>query len=352
MTLPEQQAETVGPPKAPRRLPQLDLAIDRSQLPVAAAAFGIALVSTAVALSAVYSRHTGNLDASNYTMGVLATLGLLGGAAGAFLLLPDDERRGPLVTWPGAAGVAGVGLMIAVAITKDNVSTYTASVAVIALSIGGYLLTRGAAFVLTTIAGTVVLYIQAFNDLIPTGSHSSNGFGFGDNQFMIYGAAIVVFVVAATAAGWFLAETRVLSGVVIGIVGVVTMGYLFQFLSISRQFAGSGASMFGGDTSGSTVDLGNPFENDTWVVLGLCFVLALYWLTCALVTGHVGFRLLALAITVLAVPSTTEALASRHPTWWEVGACAVGGLILVAVAVSTRDNLTRPASTAPAETIQ
>jgi hypothetical protein len=335
---PSSTTETIGGPLRPRRLPplKLDLRIDRSQLPIAATALGVALVSAAVVLSALYSRHSGDLDGSNYAMGVLATLGLLGGCLGALLLLPRSERQGALVTWPGAAGVAGVGLMLAVAITKNNVSVYTASIAVIILSIGGYLLTRGASFVLTTIAGTVALYVQAFNDLIPTGKHGDDslGFGFGDNEFMVLGAAIVVFVVLATTAAWFLPETRVLSGIVIGVGGVAAMGYLFEFLSISHYFfEGSGGGYPG---SGAAVDVRHPFVNDTYVVLGYCFLLALFWLACSLSTGNVGFRILALAITLLAVPLTTFSLSAKHPTWWEVASCALGGLILVGAAIGTR----------------
>ena len=44
-------------------------------------ALGVALLAAAVVLSALWSRMTDDLDRSNFTVGLLATLGLLGVAA-------------------------------------------------------------------------------------------------------------------------------------------------------------------------------------------------------------------------------------------------------------------------------
>lgn len=356
MSLPEEHVEVVGPAKTPRQL-TFTISIDRTALPSVGTAFGVALVSTTVLLSAIYSRESGHLDASNYVMGVLGTVGLLGISVGALLMVPGADTKATLVSWPGAAAIVGAGAMVAVAINKDPESVYALGGIIAALSVGAYLVTRAAPFTLTAIAGAALLYIQGFSDVIGTGSSdSSDGTG---HPFIRIGAAILVFVAVGTLLGWLLPETRVLTGVVVGVGGIFAMIALFEFLAFTGAFANSfsqsSATFPGTDASGvpvptPIVTYSNPFTTDIWTMLGYCAALALFWLACAAATGHVGFRILPIVITVLAVPSTTLALSARHPTWWEVVTCAIGGLALVAVALRSM----RPAAPVevPAETTQ
>ncbi|MCW2855297.1 MAG: hypothetical protein JWR52_912 [Marmoricola sp.] len=329
---PPPDAEIVGPAKTPRQL-TLSISIDRAALPSAATALGVALVSAAVVTSAIYSRHSGSLDMSNYLMGVLGTVGLLGIAIGAHVRAPASERSATLVSWPGAAGIVGAGAMLAVAINDDPGSVYELGGAVLVLSAGAFLVTRAAPFTLTAIAGAALLYIQGFSDVIGTGS-SDIGSG-SDTSFIRIGAAILVFVAVVTALGWVLPETRVLTGVVTGVGGLVAMTSLYVGLVLAGSFASvaSGFSSTGGpDGSGQVVAFHNPFTHDIWTVLGYSAALVLFWLACSAVTGHVGFRVLAVVLTLIAVPATTFALSARHPTWWEVVTCGLGGFVLVWVA--------------------
>ncbi|HET6168320.1 MAG TPA: hypothetical protein VFE07_15930 [Marmoricola sp.] len=326
--------EAVGP--EPMKRPVVDITIDWSQLPGAATALGVSLVSAAVVLSAGYSRESGDLDASNFVVGVLGTLGLLGVAVAGHLLAPAAERRGALISWTGATGSVGAGLMLGVLINKDPASTYVAAAVILALSASGYLVTRSAPFVLSFLIGATVLYVQVFDDLIDTGG------GHGENTFMIIGAGVTVFVVLVTAAGWLLPATRVMSSVVVGAGGLIFLTGLLVALFFSRTFVAS-MSFHGGDDPSRFVEGSphDPFKNDVYMVLVYCAVLALLWLGCSLVTGHVAFRVLVLAAAVVIIPVASVAVFARHPTWWEVVA---GGLGAAALAFGGWLSTPRPAT--------
>lgn len=123
-----------GPPSTPN-VRTVSVSFDLSRLPSAVTALGVALVSSAIVLSTIYSREDGSeLDGSNFAMGILATFGLLAVAAGAHLLVADAERRASLVSWPGAAGILGAGAMIAVHINEGRWSLYTAGVLILVVS--------------------------------------------------------------------------------------------------------------------------------------------------------------------------------------------------------------------------
>jgi hypothetical protein len=328
--------EVVG--ALPPRRPVVSVTIDWSQLPSAATALGVSLVSAAVVLSAGYSRQRGDLDGSNFTMGVLATLGLLVLAVAGHLLLPGSARRPTLVSWSGAAGVLGTGLMLGVLITNDDLQVYVAGVVIVVASVAGYLLTRATPFVLTAIVGLALLYAQAFDDVINTD-------GDGENTFMVVGAGVLVFVVGVTAAGWFLPATRVVTGIVVGVGGLVAMVVALEVLTFFRSF---GAGI---DEDASYADYEealrhNPYQNDVYVILLYCAALAALWIGCSLATGHVGFRLLVLATALTMVPLAAAALVVSHPTWWEVVACGLGALALVGAAYRSKS---RGAVEAPSE---
>jgi hypothetical protein len=209
----------------------------------------------------------------------------------------------------------------------------------IALSIGGYLLTRSAPFVLTGLLGIAIGYARLFEDIF-----FDHGFGdgpsIGSNQIMVIGAGVVVFVIGLTAAGWLLPSTRALSGVVLGAGGVFAIAVLLQSVTIFRTFAvyseGTSISEDGGFSRVRAAMQHNPYVDDVYVVLGYCALLAIFWAGCALATGHVGFRILIIAILVLSVPMATMAVSTQHPTWWEVFLSAVGALVLLRAGLLAR----------------
>lgn len=340
-------AEIIGGPVRPVR--PSPFAFDRVQaaieVPRVVTALGVGLISAAVATSAVYSRTHHNLDVSNFTMGVIGVVGLFAVAGFAHLLLPQAEENSNLVSWPGTAGVVGTALLLAVLITNGSAAQYTASAVLAALAALGYLATRTPPFVLAALVGIAVFYEKAFDDLF-SGHHG----GFGHNTFMIIGAGVLAFVIVLTLAGWMLPDTRVLTGVVIGIGGTVAIGVVLETLIIAKSFADFSAFPIssGPDESGfggfpNTVHHHNPYTNDAYMVLLYCLVLAVFWAACAAVTGHIGFRILVVAITILTIPMATVALASHHPTWWEVAVGIIGGLGLLGAAVRTRTPTPAPA---------
>lgn len=360
-------SETSGPPSTPN-VRTVSVSLDLNRLPSVATAFGVALVSAAIIVSAIYAREGDDLDTPIFLMGLLATAGLLGLAAGSHLMLPDAERRAALVSWPGAAGIVGAGIMLAVGIDEDPAGTYAAGTLILVVSALSYLGSKAAPFVLTTILGLALVYIQVFDDVIDTD-------GDGTNSFMIEGAAVLVFVGAVTAVGWLLPKTRVLSAVIVGAGGIVMLAVLFQTLvafgqlqrayadyppSDGTRYSGSYEQLQGEhmdepyisdegccdedyDESFFAPGQENPYRNDTWVVLSYSAALALFWAFCALATGHVAFRLLSAAILVLSVSASIFALAVSHPTWWQVAVTGLGGLVLVGVGYRTMKAVPPPA---------
>ena len=314
-------------------------AVDLARLPSVATALGVALLSSAVVVSGLYSRDQDHLDGSNFVMGVLATLALIGMSVGARVVLPDAENRAGLVSWPGALGAVGAGVMLGVLIDKDDASTYATALVILGLSVGGYLVARSAPFVISAIAGLALLYAKVFGDLFDVD-------GSGSNIFMVLGVGIWVFVVAVTAAGWLLPATRSLTGVVVGVGGLVAMTVDLAAVSIGRflsmAFSAGGNTLFGH----SRPTHHDPYRNDVYVVLLLCLLLAALWMGCALITGHVGFRLLVLATAVVVIPLSTVAVMTHHPTWWEVATAGVGGLVLLGVGLLVKDR--SPADSRPA----
>jgi hypothetical protein len=311
-------------------------------------AFGVALLSTAVVLSTFYTRLKDHLDWSNYVVGLVATVGLLGIAAVAVagLVVPRDaDTTIDLVAWPGAFGALGVGLMIGVGLDDSRATEYVAGLAVLAISVAGYALVRRAPFVVTAIVGIFVVYAQLLDDVI--------GFGGGDDIGAIWMAvALTVFAVAITGAGWLL-PTRALSGVVAGAVTVAGFASLTGVLAVVSAFQAvfapanaefhSSNGQFQSEASG----LGS-YDNDTWVILVLALLLMVGWAACAALTRHVGFRILVVAMAVSVTPLATVVLRAQHPTWWGVVIGAVGGGLLLAVMVRHVDRSGGVQQAAPA----
>lgn len=293
------------------------------RLDVIGAAIGSTLLATTVALSTVYARQDG-LDWSNYALGILATLGLLGVAVAAYLLVEDDAKRQNLIAWPGALGALGVGLMIVVAMDDGAATGYVSGLATAAVSAGGYFVVRRGAFVISAILGLLVVYANLFDDLFGVDG------GDNDNIGMKLAAGIIVYAVAVTAGGWLL-PTRDVSGVFVGALAaagfsIVLAGLMFAALV---QTMVSGLS---GDLGGSA-DLPDKdrYDNDVYVILVLTLLLVAGWAACSWLSGHVGYRVLILVTVTSVVPLASVALIVEHPSYWSLGFGIVGAAVLAVV---------------------
>lgn len=281
-------------------------------------AVGSALVAAAILMSAGWARGSGDLDWSNFLMGVAGSLGLLGVAGAAYVLVSDAAPRSNLMAWPGAFGALGTGIMVGVAMDEGDATLYVSSLVTIGLSVGGYYLTRRGAFTVSALFGLLLLYLQLFDDVI----------GFDDldedNLAMITVAVIAVFTVAVTAGGWFL-PTRHLTGVVAGVIALVVTGVVHFILTVVVSIFGA-VTEFDGEGERSRRD--DTYDNDVWVILLISLVLCAGWAWCAWRSGHMGYRLLIAGMLILVVPLTALGLAVEHPTYWEVVAGAVGAAVL------------------------
>jgi hypothetical protein len=284
---------------------------------------GVALLTAALVLSTLYTRDDGDLDWTNYLVGIAATLVLLGIAAVARLRALDEE----LVSWPGALGIMGVGSMLGLALDDASATAYVVGVVVLGLSVGGYLLNRGWPFVLSAIGGFGLVYAKIVDDVFDASDFD------GDNVGMVIGIALVIFAVLVTVATWLLPE-RVLGGVVAGSVVVFGNFAVLAALAAAAQFQ---ATFF--VTSSGDMDFGDEpsrfdgYDNDIWVILVLSLLLVLGWAWCAWQTEHVGFRVLMIATCATILPMATVSLAVEHPSRWGavigvLGAGALGVLLL------------------------
>ena len=142
------------PPQEPRQI----------RFETVAIAIGVGLLAAAVALATAYSRQGSDIDWSNYAVGILATLALLGVAAGTLSMVKDDMRRCNLAAWPGAIGAIGVASMIAVGLDDNPATGYVAGIAAALISAAGYYVVQRAAFVISAILGLLVVYGSIVND--------------------------------------------------------------------------------------------------------------------------------------------------------------------------------------------
>lgn len=295
-------------------------------------ALGVALLATAVVLSASYSRARDHLDWSNYLVGLLATAGLLGVALATRLRAPGADGATDLVAWPGAFGIAGVGLMIGVGLDDADATVYVAGLAVVVLSVAALLLSGRGPFVVTAVLGAFVVYVEAVSDVF-------TGQELGEELPAIkIVLALTLFAVLATAACWTRAESRVLGGAVAGGLTVAAFAGVTGVLSINQAFLvpltfhaedlGEGAAY--ADYDGPAYD---GVTDDGWTILALAVLLMLGWAACAALTGHVVYRILVVAMAVSVIPLVTQVLTVEHPTWWAVVPAVLGGLALASVAL-------------------
>jgi hypothetical protein len=300
-------------------------------------AVGVAFLATAVVLSTYYSRDRPELDWSNYVVGLLATVGLLGVAVVAGIRARGEDAD--LVDWPGAFGIAGVGLMVLIGLGDADAATYVAGLAVLLLSLLALRLSASGSFVVTAVVGAFVLYLRTVSELLWTDDDLSGLPG------IRIALALSVFAVLATVACWLRPTSRVLGGAVAGALTVagfatltgmlVVSQALFAPLDIRTEGAGVYSYSFSGvgpDDGGYEDYVGPTFDgytDDGWTVLVLALLLLLGWAACAALTGHVAYRLLVVAMAVVVIPMITEVLSVEHPTWWGVALAGVGGVVLV-----------------------
>lgn len=364
----EQAADTPPPPPPP---PAAAPVADDAPLPAKAGRTGFtgALVplgagalGAAIVIASWRSRSDGELDWSNYVVGLGATAVLLLvavlGAVGSRRVVGGRARE-DVVTWPGVVGIAGVAAMIEVGIDSDDRAVgYLVGAVVTGLAVIGYLLARRAAFVVTAIAGLALLYGLAFDDLIADSIDEDNG-------IVVLAIAVAIFVLAVTVIGWAL-PSRAVSGVAVGAFGVVAMSGLLAALLAMRLISeflggflpglgGLGGGGFGDDFGGmggmdgsdqfgmggmdGTDGTGSGFgfsESDVWWVLILALGLAVLWALASSLTSHSGFSILAIVMPTITVPLAAAALAVEHPTWWSGVLAAGGGVVLLGAVLLAR----------------
>lgn len=322
-------------------------------LTAALVSVGAGLLGAAVLISTLRGRSgdNGSIDWSTYSVGLVATAALLALALIGTMSVrrrSGGQARGDLVTWPGVVGIIATAPMIVVGIGDNGGKweVYLVGGVITVLALIGYVAARRAAFVVVAILGLAILYTQGFADTV--------GGSFHQKRVVVVAVGITVFVVAITVLGWFL-PSRAITGVVVGVAGLVGLTGSMVALFVERElagFLGPMLSMFGGfdtsgssDWSGSFPDSGgsgplsaNPADYTDQVgwILALVAVLTLLWALGALISDHAGFKVLAVALPALTVPIGTAVLAVQHPTWWEVALGAAGGVLVLAALLLAR----------------
>jgi hypothetical protein len=298
-------------------------------------ALGVGLLGAAIVISTVRTRMDGDLDWSNYTVGLGATAVLVLVAVVAAMLVRRRDNavgREELVTWPGTVGILGVALMFSVGLEEqdwlEDIFGYVVGGIIAGLAIAGFLAARRAAFVVLALFGIGIVYANAFADLF-------GDVGDENDSAIIVAIGLAVFVVGATVLGWLL-PTRATSGAAVAVVGVIGFGLIMAAMLIAQLFSSMFASfglmdMGTGEESDPFAAPESPdldFDNDVWVVLGLALLLTVMWALAAARTGHSGFTISAIAMPSVVVPLATFVLAVEHPTWWGVAVAAVGAVLL------------------------
>ncbi len=338
--------EGAVPPPPPPTDPAPEAIGPVERLDRALVGLGVALLSATVVMSTVYARADGDLDGSNFVLGVAGALGLLAIALGARTLVRDEARASALMAWPGAFGAVAAGLMVGVLLDDHALTGYVAGGLVVALSAAGYYqLVRRGAFVVSTILGLLVVYASVVNDVFDAIDIES------ENPGIIVGGAVLVFALLVTAAGWVLPETRVLSAVVVGVIAVASNASaligLALLTSFARAFGGGFTEFDSGVSDPSFADFDsemtvvmdqydNPYDNDAWMLLVFSLLLVAVWAYLTYVTGHVGFPLLMAAMCASVIPLVTMVIAVEHPTWWEVVVGLLGGAVLLLAVLRAR----------------
>lgn len=321
----------------------------------ALAAIGSGLLGAGIVVSSFRAREGEDLDWSVYASGLCALAGLLGLSLVVAFLARRGGRlgaRGDLITWPGVVGILGLGLALPVGLEDtdlDGELLYVVGGTIAVLSLAWYAIARRPAFAVTTVLGLGIVYAEAFHQVFSDSIE-------GDEAAQWVALGVTAFVVVVTLVGWLL-PSRTITGVAVGVVGVVGIGASLLGMLVMRTIAGifSGPGMagmadmllgMGGLTGseelpGSGEDPGSAgltawsaipadYETDVAVVLAYAAGLTLLWAVAAIVSNHSGFKILAIAMLATAVPLGTMVLAVEHPTWWVVGLGGAGAVVLLA----------------------
>lgn len=274
---------------------------------------GSALVAAAVVISGLRTRGQGDIDWSNYAMGILGTLALIGFAAGAYYLVEGDPRT-DLVAWPGAMGAVGAGTVIGVGWDNNgDAETYVVGLLISVLAVAGFWYARHPAWVVAALIGLSILYVQVFDDVLGFGDFED------DNGVMTTSIAVFIFMVAVTLGGWYFPATRDISGVLVGALAVFAQLMILAGLGIGTAIAGAFSSGVRRD---------DRFDNDIWVMLFITLLMIAVWAWANWQSGHPGYRILIAAAIISIVPAATMVLAVHHPTYWE-GVLGLAGAALL-----------------------
>lgn len=223
-----------------------------------------------IAVLVVISLAGTEVEWSVYTGGRLLVLGLIVLATAGVTLALD----------PGGAG-RGAGL---VPLRVPRLATVGATLATVGLFVTGGLLVDGVVGVLDEDGVTRTVPVAG---------------------------VLVGFAAIVTAASWWL-RARVAVGLTIGVLTVAT----FEQVASSQLLTSSYDVI--------AYPPGTPdVDGQTWVLLGLALLLVLGWTWCALVTGHLGYRILVMGMALTVLPSLVMAITFDAAGWWT--AVAVGG---------------------------
>lgn len=290
---------------------------------------GVALLSAATVLSALYSRTDGDLDWSNFGVGIIATLALLGLAGVGLLGVADRDTNLTLATWPAAFGALAAGLMAVVAMHGDDASPWVAGLLITGIGAGAYAVVRRPAPALAAVVGLLVLYAMVVD---ATTGDDGSGLIFG-------GAVVAAFTLVVTSVACFLPGRDVIA-VTVG------AGAVFFYLSMLSTLSAFGlvAGGFAASTEVSseeeldfaTSQVIDPFaslHDDMLVLLLFGLGLAAVWAVLAARTGHVGYRVLVVVLVATQVPLTIGVRGVDHPSWFGLAIAVLGVLVLGAVLV-------------------
>ncbi|MDN5746275.1 MAG: hypothetical protein L0H31_14315, partial [Nocardioidaceae bacterium] len=227
--------------------------------------------------------------------------------------------------WPGVVGILATAVLVVVGINDDEKwVVYLIGAIIAVLALVGYLMAKRGAFVVVGILGLALIYATLVEDILGDTMD-------GDNGLVVSSAALGAFVVGVTVLGWLL-PSRALTGVVVGVVGVVGYAGILAGLLVARflsgMFAFAGPDFGGADGQALGGDPGFR-ESDVWWVLVFAAVLTVLWALAASITNNPGFTVLAIAMPVLVVPLATAVLAAEKPSLWAAILAAGGGILLI-----------------------
>lgn len=294
----------------------------------------LALLAAAIVISTVYSRQDGDLDWSNFGVGIAATVGLVVVALAARALVKDADLAHNLVAWPMALGAVGAGLMIGVAMDDGDGSAYVAGAVIVLLAAVGYVFAPSAAPAVAAVVGLLLAYGQGFSDVVDVDE---------DQQFISFAVAVLVFVLLVTAAAWTLPRARTTVAIVVGAGAVAAYAGVMAAIGFASLFVAFAADPFAPGEAPAPPD----YDNDVYVTLALAAVLVLVWLAAGYLTDHPGFKVLMIAMAATVLPAGLTVLAVEQPSVWGLIVGVVGGLILAIVAVRSLESRETPPASGP-----